>query len=129
MPTERLSMRRIRGFFLHLKYAQGMRDRAAAVSPGPGSRGCVTGLLRCSLDLARQPSGTVWRGRVARFILAAAVSPGLGKATVGNCLARARGQVYSGRCRRNGTTTAWSCCGFPVRPWLCGRIGLCRIGR
>ena len=52
MPTERLSMRRIRGFFLHLKYAQGMRDRAAAVSPGPGSRGCVTGLLPCLLDLA-----------------------------------------------------------------------------
>ena len=30
---------------------------------------------------------------------AAAVFPGPGKATVGNCLARARGQVYSGRCR------------------------------
>ena len=58
MPTERLSMRRIRDL-LRLKYAQGLSERAIALSLG------------------------------------------LGKGTVGGYLARARGQVYPGRCLRN----------------------------
>ena len=60
---------------------------------------------------------------------AVARSLGLGKGTVGNYLARARGQVCPGRFRQIWTMTAWSCCYLPARRWPRGWIGLCRIGR